>query len=237
MDQPIIEKTCTRCGQNKPADLKHFPASKKNKDGLNSWCRKCYREKSAAWSAKNPEKKAATAKTYRASLGPAYYERKRQRYASLSLSEKERRKRDARAHNDKLKREALEHYGGAFCRCCGETELLMLALDHIENDGASHRKSLTGSTRKLPTVSHVWAKRNNWPLIFQVTCFNCNWARHWNNGVCPHQEALPKVKTSENWAEVAAAVREKIRRLGNVADAFERYRDEGEPFLGAAATS
>lgn len=186
MDDPIIEKTCTRCGQTKPADLKHFPWRKK-KNRFDPWCRQCYRDKTSQWNADNPEAKREADQQWHEKSGEKYRADKRQRYARLTLTEKERRKLHARQHNEKLKREALEHYGGAFCRCCGETELLMLALDHIGNDGASHRKSLTGTTRKLPTVSYVWAKKNNWPAIFQVTCFNCNWARHWNNGVCPHE--------------------------------------------------
>jgi hypothetical protein len=187
MDQQILEKTCTRCGKAKPATSVFFPPHSRNKARLNSWCRTCYAIRSRAWSARHPKQKAATAKAYRESEGEEYKKRQRERYARLSMSQKERRRERARRHNDKLKREALEHYGGAFCRCCGETEILMLALDHVENNGAAHRKSLTGKTRSMPTLSYVWAKKNNWPPIFQVTCFNCNWARHWNNGICPHE--------------------------------------------------
>jgi len=45
-------------------------------------------------------------------------------------------------------------------------------------------------------------------------------------------EFLSNHKSFKNWAEVAAAVREKIKRLENVATAFERYRDTNEPFIG-----
>jgi len=46
------------------------------------------------------------------------------------------------------------------------------------------------------------------------------------------QEFLLKGRNFKSWAEVAAAVREKIKRLEHVATAFERYRDTNEPFLG-----
>ena len=46
------------------------------------------------------------------------------------------------------------------------------------------------------------------------------------------QEILSKDITAKSWGELAEAVREKAKRLTNVADAFERYDKEGEPFIG-----
>ena len=34
-------KACTKCKEEKPKDLIHFPPHNKKKDGLDSWCRKC----------------------------------------------------------------------------------------------------------------------------------------------------------------------------------------------------
>jgi len=34
-------KRCTKCGEWKSATSKYFPPDKRNKDKLNSWCRKC----------------------------------------------------------------------------------------------------------------------------------------------------------------------------------------------------
>lgn len=36
-----MTKKCTRCKEDKPKDLVHFPPHNKCKDGLDSWCRKC----------------------------------------------------------------------------------------------------------------------------------------------------------------------------------------------------
>jgi hypothetical protein len=36
-----MTKKCTRCKEDKPKDLVHFPTHNKCKDGLDSWCRKC----------------------------------------------------------------------------------------------------------------------------------------------------------------------------------------------------
>jgi len=46
------------------------------------------------------------------------------------------------------------------------------------------------------------------------------------------EEILSKDKSLKSWAEVAAAVRARIKRLEHAATAFERYRDMNEPFIG-----
>jgi len=40
-----------------------------------------------------------------------------------------------------IKDKVLAHYG-ARCACCGETERVFLTLDHVNNDGADHRRSM-----------------------------------------------------------------------------------------------
>lgn len=93
-----------------------------------------------------------------------------------------------RNHNRKLKQQAVEAYGGK-CACCGEVHLEFLTLDHVNKDGASHRKSESGNSRYMGSGSYWYRKLrdegypNNPPL--QVLCFNCNFASFW--GVCPHQ--------------------------------------------------
>lgn len=205
MNQQIIEKTCTRCGKSKPADIEHFPWREK-KNRLDSWCRQCYRDNTNLHHAKDPELKRQKDRDYRRSQGEAYYARKRLRYQSRSLTARERAKIRARRHNEKLKREAMDHYGGAICCCCGETEILMLSLDHIAGDGAAHRKSLTGSTHRMAGTTHGWAKANGYPPIFQVLCMNCNWARHWNNGVCPHESRRQELTAIEPASDEAGVL-------------------------------
>ena len=39
----MITKTCTKCGQELPADYEHFPTDPRNHDGLRSCCRPCAR--------------------------------------------------------------------------------------------------------------------------------------------------------------------------------------------------
>lgn len=88
----------------------------------------------------------------------------------------------------------MEHYGGTICNCCGEKELKMLCLDHINNDGNVHREQIKGPNFKTGTrtgsLMYNWIIKNNYPPLFQVLCFNCNMAKHLNGGVCPHKTSV-----------------------------------------------
>lgn len=89
-----------------------------------------------------------------------------------------------RVQTKALKDEIYHHYGGYECSCCGEHTEQFLTLDHKNNDGAMHRALIgRGSGHHL----YRWIKRNNFPSIFQVLCFNCNCGRQLNGGVCPHK--------------------------------------------------
>lgn len=55
-----------------------------------------------------------------------------------------------------VKLKCIQEYGGK-CVCCGETNIGFLTLDHINNNGAEHRK-LTGSRDNMK-----WAYMNNFP--------------------------------------------------------------------------
>jgi hypothetical protein len=68
-----------------------------------------------------------------------------------------------------LKIEVFEHYGSK-CACCEEDTLEYLTIDHINNDGATHRKEI--GTQIFP-----WLKSNNYPNNFQILCFNCNYVK------------------------------------------------------------
>lgn len=94
----------------------------------------------------------------------------------------------------KCKSEALIHYGGnpPKCACCGETEIRFLTIDHINNDGAEHRRKMCGS--------HIyeWLKWNHFPEGYQVMCWNCNCGRQYNNGICPHKESIQLMQENQN---------------------------------------
>jgi len=73
----------------------------------------------------------------------------------------------------------LEYYGNK-CGCCGEVTYEFLTVDHINNNGAKHRKELKGSS------VYNWIIKNNFPDDFQILCYNCNCAKGFY-GKCPHK--------------------------------------------------
>lgn len=73
---------------------------------------------------------------------------------------------------ERLKRLVINHYGG---RCqCGEVNIDVLTIDHMNNDGAQHRRScgINGGTD-----TYRWLRNNGFPAGFRVSCFNCNSGR------------------------------------------------------------
>lgn len=85
--------------------------------------------------------------------------------------------------NEAQKLEIIEAYGGQ-CACCGEANPGFLTIDHVNNDGKTHRDEV-GSGHGV----YRWLKKNGFPQEgFQLLCFNCNSGRHINGGTCPHKE-------------------------------------------------
>lgn len=84
-------------------------------------------------------------------------------------------------HYQKLRDQVFAAYGGYKCACCGETQPKFLQIDHVDNDGAEHRRETGGSI-------YSWLKKNGFPQKgFQVLCANCNSAKGYY-GRCPHQD-------------------------------------------------
>ncbi len=78
----------------------------------------------------------------------------------------------------KIKLDVLYHYsnGTLKCGCCGENDFNSLTIDHINNDGAKHRKKISiGSGQSI----YQWLIKNNFPEGFQVLCMNCNCIKQW----------------------------------------------------------
>ncbi len=82
----------------------------------------------------------------------------------------------------KCKEEVFNYYGKR-CVCCGEKNPAFLTIDHINGNGNRHRK-------KIKEKITVWLYRNNFPVGFQTLCFNCNWGKYFNGGICPHKEKI-----------------------------------------------
>lgn len=81
----------------------------------------------------------------------------------------------------RLRRQVLDAYGNR-CACCGERTPEFLTVDHINNDGAAHRKAVTSGYS-----FYRWLARHGFPQdCFQLLCWNCNCAKG-RYGECPHK--------------------------------------------------
>jgi len=76
------------------------------------------------------------------------------------------------------KKKVLDYYG-RLCTCCGESNESFLTIDHVNSDGALHRKT-------MKSYFYYWLVKHNFPPGFQTLCYNCNLGRARNGGVCPH---------------------------------------------------
>ena len=81
---------------------------------------------------------------------------------------------------------ALHHYshGEMACGCCGERVVEFLSLDHVNDDGATHRRELgvTGGGQ-----FYGWLRKTGYTYEgLVVACHNCNMARALY-GQCPHK--------------------------------------------------
>ncbi len=89
-----------------------------------------------------------------------------------------------------LRRAFLIKYYGSQCKCCGEDEYQFLMFDHINDDGAKHRRSLTGKNKVGHQLVDDLFRRiksgRSSPYKIRLLCANCNTGRARNNGVCPH---------------------------------------------------
>lgn len=87
----------------------------------------------------------------------------------------------------RIKEKAILGYGDK-CKCCGESQMEFLTLDHIKGNGAKHRLKLFGRNGRLSGgyKMHRWVINNNFPKMIQVLCYNCNCAKGVNK-YCPHE--------------------------------------------------
>lgn len=178
MGRPTLNPShanCSACGE-----FKLMASSRRSKSGRKYYRKRCVQcwtilraDYSKEWSVKN----AVYLKEYHARK----YEKNR-----VSLNE------NARRYYRKLQKIVFDHYGNE-CACCGENETIFLSIDHVNNDGAKHRKKIG--------VGHIlfrWIIDNKFPKALQLLCCNCNLGKHRNGGVCPHEaKRLNYTKSSE----------------------------------------
>lgn len=145
-------------------------------------CRDCYNASQRAYRRNRPDKFAVYYKRQ--------YARNKQNPAKM-IAERKR----GREYWQQLRHEVIMAYGGYVCTCCGETEPMFLSIDHVNNDGAKHRRAIgefKSNGKGAGSRTLKWLKDNGYPRGFQVLCMNCNCGKQRNKGFCPHHVSTPR---------------------------------------------
>ena len=102
---------------------------------------------------------------------PQRYYRKHR--ATILANEKRYRYpvRQAKRLQDKIAVVNVLTNGQGTCQWCGQGDIDVLTIDHINDDGASHRRLHTG---KGGSKFYSWIINEDYPSGFQVLCCNCN---------------------------------------------------------------
>jgi hypothetical protein len=87
-----------------------------------------------------------------------------------------------RRRYQQLKNRIFNHYGWV-CKHCKEDDKDCLVLDHIDNNGAAHRRQYGkgGRTEDVYRDAVKWG----FPSTYQALCANCNMVKQKNGGRLP----------------------------------------------------
>lgn len=100
-----------------------------------------------------------------------YWQKNKLRIAKSRMKNKDSLNKKCKEWRYSLKLEVFEHYSkdGIECQECGFKDIRALCLDHINGDGAEHRRKV-GNSYKV----YMDLKRKGYPSGYQVLCSNCN---------------------------------------------------------------
>jgi hypothetical protein len=175
-------KVCTRCHVEKPVTDFYFL---KSRNSYEYQCKKCHSERKETERRKDPTKNRDRILRWYKKNRELILKRDKlkriQRSATQIIKDKQIRK----AKHIKLKTRILQAYGGPMCVCCGESDINVLTIDHLNNNGSEHRSELFGKRNGCSVQFYHWLIRNNFPKEYQVLCSNCNLAKHINGGSLP----------------------------------------------------
>lgn len=116
-------------------------------------CKSCHLENGRKWRNENPDKANALARKH-------YHISPRKHMDSCNKS------------RVKVRIDMIIEYGGK-CSSCGIDDFEVLDIDHIKNNGASHRRNgLFGYNLYRFLKKHRWPKDD-----YQLLCKNCNWKK------------------------------------------------------------
>jgi len=78
------------------------------------------------------------------------------------------------------KEKIIKHYSNNTmeCKYCGNSDIRVLSIDHIDGNGCKHRREYNiGSGSPF----YKWLIKNNYPEGYQVLCMNCQFIKRYEN--------------------------------------------------------
>lgn len=142
-----MNKTCSKCGESKPATAEYFVSNKSRPDGFSGYCRFCDREYQKAYRAKNPDKIKAARNKWRETHIIVARERAR-------ISAKRRREINPQADRDMARRYRENNPERVL-----ESQQLYRA-NNIDKIRRRDRERYWSDPQKARAQSLAWAKSN-----------------------------------------------------------------------------
>lgn len=125
----------------------------------------------------------------------AWRDRNPERVKEIGLAYRRAHRDEAAAQSTEWRRKmvlAVKLYLGAVCRCCGEKELELLTVDHINDDGYVRRreKGYGGPHSYYMEIKRAFDSDDAEAVAkvkskYQLFCYNCNNSKK-NGGECVH---------------------------------------------------
>lgn len=148
--------------------MAHYSPGRRRKDGTaapHGYCKRC-----VARTAKEKNADPET-KRQRAEYQKRYYQERKAREGDAFLQ----RYRDANAKSYKKMKEEIMFHLGNKCAACGETDLDVLEIDHV-NGGGGVRRQRHGHHTELRSIRDALrdARTLSYELEVQLLCGNCH---------------------------------------------------------------
>lgn len=170
------EKLCRGCDEVKKSSF--FYVSKRSKDGLEHYCKRCRADKGST-RRKTHEANGLCHCGRASEEGFKTCNLCRVRRQTWGSNNRDYIQETGLAWRIKVREQVLNHYG-TICACCYENQQEFLTIDHIKGGGNQHRKEVGSGP-----AFYSWLIKQNFPEGYQTLCYNCNCSKG-HLGYCPH---------------------------------------------------
>lgn len=183
-----------------------FGCNRSKPGGLHTTCKGCKSKLDKAYRLKNKDKIKKTKQQY-------YLDHKQEcidrAYRNI-VNNRERVRMYSRTSKVRIKRQVFTHYcksPNIQCRYCGEDDIDILTIDHI-NGGGNRQQRDMGWTKRGGYSFYFWLKRNGFPDGYQVLCMGCQYRKR-------RKEMAPENPTEEQQRKAAKVQELKVECLNH----------------------